>query len=122
MYVLFLNDFEVCEEVVEDLGGRVVRTEGLHQGDFVNLASDAETVVADHGAAMFNLLLWNTKNVVEIAAEDWWTSCFLALSKALGIESHTVLRPALHSPEELRALLQQACQPEKQPVLSQVAP
>ena len=94
---------DMVEAIVRDLGGDVVRTEGMSFADFGRLASRADTVVADHGAALFNLLQWRTRSVVELVADDWWITCFLAFSKASGVERHVVLRPTLHDDDALTA-------------------
>ena len=100
---------ELIERTIREMGGTVVRTEGLLFDDFARYASRAETVVADHGAALYNLLQWNTRNVVEIAAEDWWLCCFLSLSTALGVERHTIIRAGLYDDAALVERLQAAC-------------
>lgn len=82
---------ESISEIVEELGGKVVHTGSLGYDDFMALADDAETVIADHGAAMFNLVGWQTRSVIELAAENWWDGCFVFLSAALKIKRHEVL-------------------------------
>ncbi len=82
---------DIVAEIVEELGGRVVQTGTFGYEDFLALAEDAETVIADHGAAMFNMVYWRTKSVLELVPDNWWDGCFVFLSAALKIRHHEVL-------------------------------
>lgn len=75
-------------EIVSELGGRTVLTEGMGMDDFRELASEAETVIADHGAAIFNILQWRPKRVIEIVTNNWWDSSPLFVSRAMGVQLH----------------------------------
>jgi hypothetical protein len=77
--------------IVRSLGGKVVVTQKTTYEEYCALAIDAETVIADHGGAMFNLLNWNTKNVIELFSDNWWTNCFLFLSKPLGVSNYALV-------------------------------
>lgn len=90
-------------KVVRSLGGQVVDTEGLYFEDFQRLAGEAETVIADHGAAMFNALLWRPRQVIELVPDDWWSPCFVVLSQHLGVERHITLN--VESRPDLEAAL-----------------
>lgn len=79
---------ECVEKVIQAFGGQTVKTDGLGIEDFLQLGERAEIIVADHGAAMFNILHWNAKHVIEIVPDDWWSRCFVILSNACGVESH----------------------------------
>lgn len=96
---------EVARAAVEDLGGIVVETEGLNIDDFRALAAYAETVVADHGAAMFNILHWNTRNIVEIVSDNWWSNCFVVLGVACGVNNYAIVRCDARPENETRRLI-----------------
>lgn len=83
---------EIISKSVESMGGQVIATGGMTFGDFSPLGHSADTVVADHGAAMFNLVQWNTRHVIELVSDSWWHDCFLFLSDACGVKKHTLLR------------------------------
>ncbi len=91
--------------IVEDLGGKVVVTEGMMREDFAVLAGEAESVIADHGAAMFNILQWNTRNIIELVTDNWWSKCFVFLGTSCGVANHALVRTDGRSAAELRALL-----------------
>lgn len=97
---------EVIEKIVSTLGGRVVYTDGMTRDDFATLASEAETVVADHGAALFNILQWKPRNLVEIVADNWWSRCFVFLGTSCGVSNHAVVRCDERSDAELSAILE----------------
>ena len=78
--------------IMSNLGVRVVRTRETSLDQYRELASEAETVIADHGAAMCNMLFWNTKYIIECFTDDWWTNCFLMLARALGVQRHALVR------------------------------
>lgn len=75
-----------------DLGATIIRARDTSLDQYRALASEAETVVADHGAAMCNILFWNTKYIIECFTDDWWSNCFLMLASALGVQHHALVR------------------------------
>lgn len=77
--------------VMEDLGIRVVRAASTTFEEYRSLATSAETVIADHGAAMCNLAFWGTKNVVELYSNTWWSAYFVFLGKALGVSNYALV-------------------------------
>lgn len=83
---------KLTADIMEELGAKVVLAQQTTYEEYRALAEEAETVIADHGAAMCNLLFWNTKNVIELFSDQWWTSCFLFLAKALGISNYALIR------------------------------
>jgi hypothetical protein len=97
---------EMIAGIVASLGGKVVVTNGMARQDFSELASDAETVIADHGAALFNILQWNTRNLVEIVTDSWWSRCFVFLGTSCGVANHAVVRCDGRDRAELQAILQ----------------
>jgi hypothetical protein len=75
----------VTEAAMALAGVRVVRTASYAYQDYLDLAMDAETVFADHGGALGNIMHWRTKRVIEFFAPNFWTSAFLFLADSLGI-------------------------------------
>ena len=70
--------------------------------EYRELAAEAETVVADHGAAMCNLVFWNTKYIIELFTDAWWDNCFLMLATALGVQRHALVRVNNTTRENIR--------------------
>jgi capsular polysaccharide biosynthesis protein len=81
-------------EMLEPLGARIVRARDTSQDEFGALAGEAETVIADHGAAMFNMLFWQPKRVIELFSDHFWTSCFLFLGRAMDVPEYRLIRVA----------------------------
>lgn len=94
---------DVIAEAVRAMGGTVAETAVMRFEDFTPLAEAAETVVADHGAAMFNMMQWRPRNVVEIVTDSWWSPCFVVLGLACDVREHVVLRSDEGSDEALKA-------------------
>lgn len=78
---------QLAADVLQELGAKVVLTKTTTLEEYRDLADQAETVVADFGSALLNLLLWNTKNVIVLFTDDWWDGCALFIAKALGISN-----------------------------------
>jgi hypothetical protein len=93
---------ELTAGIMTELGARVVLARQTSYEEYLALAEEAETVIADHGSAMCNLLFWNTRNVIELFNEQWWNGCFLFLAKALGIENYALIRVDNIDRSELR--------------------
>jgi Glycosyltransferase 61 len=93
---------ETISTIMSNLGVRVVRTRETSLDQYRELAPEAETVIADHGAAMCNLLFWNTKYIIECFTDDWWTNCFLMLARALGIQCHALVRVSNTAADNIR--------------------
>jgi capsular polysaccharide biosynthesis protein len=96
---------ETIARIVADLGGKVVVTEGMRREDFAALAEDADCVIADHGAALFNILQWNTRGIIELVTDNWWSKCFVFLATSCGVENHALVRSDGRGEAELRAVL-----------------
>lgn len=82
---------EIIAQILAELGATIVLTGETGPEEYMDLASQAETVIADHGAAMYNLIYWKTQNLIELFSNDWWSSCFLSFGKALGIENYSLV-------------------------------
>lgn len=78
--------------LVASLGGRTLKTQQLGLKDFVNARTEAETVVADHGSAMVNLQLWETKNVIELVTDGWWDPSMMSVAKSSGVRNYAIVR------------------------------
>ncbi len=94
-------------EIVRALGGQVVDTSQVGFAEYVSLATKADIVIADHGAALMNLMLWRSSAVIEIVDDKWWSSCFVYLSSACGSKYHGVMRHAGRTKSELEQVLGQ---------------
>ncbi len=82
---------EMIAELVNEMGGRVVFTNRTSIDEYRSLAAEAETVLADHGAAMCNLVFWNTQRVIEFFSDSWWTPYYIFYCNALGIADHSLV-------------------------------
>ncbi|WP_198133224.1 glycosyltransferase 61 family protein [Roseobacter sp. AzwK-3b] len=77
--------------IVRRLGGEVFDTRYASPEAFARIALRAETVIADQGSAIFGVLQWQTKNLIEITTENWWHNANLFFAHASGIENYAVL-------------------------------
>lgn len=89
-------------QLVHERGGMVVRTGEMSYEQTINLAANAETVIADHGAALCNLLFWRPKRVIELVTDNWWNNCFLFLAKAVDVQEFVVLRSDHRTDDEIK--------------------
>ncbi|MEL6519174.1 MAG: hypothetical protein AAFQ39_15770 [Pseudomonadota bacterium] len=96
---------EATGRIVEDLGGRVVETAKCDFDDFGALAPGADIIIADHGSALFNMLQWRTRAVIEIVSDDWWDPNFTFFGVSMGIEDHVTIRGDGLSEDALREKL-----------------
>ena len=83
---------EQTGRIVEALGGTVVETAKTDFDGFTLLAPQADIVIADHGSALFNMLQWRTRAVIEIVSDDWWDPNFTFFGVAMGVEDHVTIR------------------------------
>ncbi len=83
------------EEMVKLRGGRIIRTYGATLEEYADAAIDAETVIFDHGSAIYNALGWPVGRAIEIASDTWWNNAFLMMANAAGIEDYTIIRSDL---------------------------
>ncbi len=96
---------ETTAEIMAELGAKTVLARETSQEQYAALAGEAETVVADHGSAICNLLFWDTRNVIELFSEGWWNSYFLFLAKGAGVENYAMIRVDDLDRSELRRRL-----------------
>ena len=81
---------EEISKVIRDLGGTVFDTQQASPERFSELATEAETVVADQGSAIFGVLQWKTRNLIEITTDRWWHNSNLFFSRASGVQNYFV--------------------------------
>lgn len=77
--------------VVRDLGGEVFDTRSASPEAFQEIAMKTETIIADQGSAIFGVLQWQTKNLIEVTTEEWWHSANLFFAVASGVENYAIL-------------------------------
>lgn len=78
--------------LVEALGGRTLLTARLSPQDYIDAGDFVETVVADHGSAMVNLLFWNCRNVIEVATDGWWGPGMMSLARSCGVRNYAIVK------------------------------
>ncbi|MFO1089318.1 MAG: hypothetical protein U1E46_07025 [Hyphomicrobiales bacterium] len=78
--------------LVQSLGGQTLSTHALGPSDYKAARHEAETVIADHGSAMLNLLYWQTKSVIELVTDGWWGPGMMSLAKACGVRNYAIVR------------------------------
>ena len=96
---------EVIEEVVRTLGGRVIRTAEASREDYAAAANDAETVIFDHGSAIYNAISWPVQRMIEVASDSWWNNSFLMMAHAVGLDDYTIIRGDLGEDHVRRRLI-----------------
>lgn len=80
--------FKDIAAVMEAVGARIVDTDDLDFDDWLALGAEAEVVVAEHGAALFNMMYWRPRCVIEFFSGRWWNNSFLFVGDAVGVERH----------------------------------
>lgn len=82
---------ETVAAIVESLGGFVFDARHASPEKFNAMAPQMETVIADQGSALFGVMHWRTKNVIELTRRDWWHSANLFIAKASGVQNYAVI-------------------------------
>lgn len=99
----------LVEEIVRRRGGRVLRTCEATLEDYLSAASDAETLLFDHGSAAYNMVYWRPRRIIEFVSDDWWLNAFLFFADASGVDDYSILRTDLADvADRLDALLDAA--------------
>lgn len=93
---------DVIGKIVEELGGRVIDTNGKNREYYREIADQADIVIADHGGAIFNIMEWKPRVIIEIVEDGWWNACFVFLSAACGATYHGIIRSSYRSESDLR--------------------
>jgi capsular polysaccharide biosynthesis protein len=83
-------DNDLIEAAMAAAGIQVVRTAGLSLEGYLAHAASAETVFFDHGSAIYNMLHWQTRRLVELFTPAYWDASFLIFADALGINDYHV--------------------------------
>lgn len=76
--------------IIKQLGGSVLLTAKADLADYIAAADQAETVVADFGSAILNLLYWKTRRLIIVYSPEWLDVAPFFLAKGLGV-AQTVL-------------------------------
>lgn len=82
---------EDVARIVESLGGVVFDTRHASPEKFNTLAPQMETVIADQGSALFGVMHSQTKNVIELAEDDWWHNANLFIANGAGVKNYAVI-------------------------------
>lgn len=82
---------ETVAKIVEDLGGFVFDARYASPDKFNDMAPQMETVIGDQGSALFGVMHWRTKTVIELTRRDWWHNANLSIAKAAGVENYAVI-------------------------------
>lgn len=85
----------LIEALVEARGGRILLTATASKADYEMAAEFSETLIFDHGSAIYNTIGWPVRRIVEIVNDGWWNNAFLMLADAIGIQDITLLRAGL---------------------------
>jgi hypothetical protein len=93
---------DIIGKIVEELGGRVIDTNGKDRNYYQNIATEADIVIADHGGALFHIMEWKPRVVIEMIEDGWWWPCFPFLSAACGAVYHGIIRSSQRSESDLR--------------------
>ncbi|WDI32392.1 hypothetical protein PUV54_04190 [Hyphococcus flavus] len=93
---------EDVADIVRSLGGEVFDTRGASPEAFNVLASKMETVIADQGSAVFGVMHSQTKNVIELAQDDWWHNANLFIANGAGVQNYAVIHIYNKTRDDLR--------------------
>lgn len=102
---------DVVERVVAAHGGRVVETVRATPEDYLSIAGEAETVIFDHGSAIYNALHWRPRRLIEIVSDNWWNNAFLMLGDAMGVDDYTIIRGSLDAAHVAKRLEEALARP-----------
>ena len=97
---------EAVAEIIKSLDGFVIDAREASPEKFNEIADKTETVVADQGSALFGVMHWKTKNIVELTRRDWWHSANLFIAKASGVANYAVVAIDGLSDAALRARIE----------------
>ncbi len=82
---------EAVAKIIKSVGGVVFDAREASPDKFNDIAAQTETVIADQGSALFGVMHWRTKNVIELTRRDWWHSANLFIAKASGVRNYAVI-------------------------------
>ena len=98
----------LIEALVRRRGGVVLRTSQASYEDYLNAASEAETVLFDHGSAGYNMVYWRSRRVIELVSDAWWMNSFLFFADALGIRDYSLICSDRGSPDDVASRIERA--------------
>ncbi|HEY0009579.1 MAG TPA: glycosyltransferase family 61 protein [Tepidisphaeraceae bacterium] len=81
---------EILEAVLARRGATIVRCKQTNAAGYEALRHKADIVIADHGAALSNLLRWNPSTVIELVTTHW-TNCFLLMIAHMNINRYGII-------------------------------
>ena len=93
---------EEVARIVKSVGGDVFDTRDASPEKFDALAPEMETVIADQGSALFGVMHAQTRNVIELAEDDWWHSANLFIANGSGVQNYAVIHINNKSATQLR--------------------
>lgn len=82
---------ETVARIVQSLGGAVFDARNASPEKFNALAPEMETVIADQGSALFGVMHAQTKNVIELAEDNWWHNANLFIANGAGVQNYAVI-------------------------------
>ncbi len=82
---------EATARIVSSLGGEVFDTSHASPAKFDQLAAGMETVIADQGSALFGVMHSRTRNIIELAQDDWWHNANLFIANGSGVANYAVI-------------------------------
>ncbi|WP_428407725.1 hypothetical protein [Hyphococcus sp.] len=117
--ILYLGRFDTVSEaaqrvypsqevarIVESLGGKVFDARNASPSAFNELAPQMETVIADQGSAVFGVMHAQTKNLIELAEDDWWHNANLFIANGAGVKNYAVIHIYNKTEADLRARIE----------------
>ena len=117
--ILYLGRFDTVSEaaqrvypsqevarIVESLGGKAFDTRNASPALFNELAPQMETVIADQGSAVFGVMHSQTKNLIELAEDDWWHNANLFIANGAGVKNYAVIHIYNKTEADLRARIE----------------
>ncbi|GJL92584.1 hypothetical protein [Hyphococcus sp.] len=78
-------------QIVTSLGGEVFDARQSSPEQFNAIGAKMETVIGDQGSALFGVMHWRTKNVIELTRRDWWHNANLFIANGSGVENYAVI-------------------------------
>ncbi len=82
----------IVEDIVRQRGGLVLRTGSAALEDYLNASTQVETLLFDHGSAVYNMVYWQPRRIIEFGSDDWWMNSFLFFTNAADVKDYTIIR------------------------------
>ncbi|MEO8315185.1 MAG: hypothetical protein ABI645_10355 [Pseudomonadota bacterium] len=82
---------EEMATLVKRLGGMVVRADTLSPQHAETLADNVETVIADAGSGLLNIMYWKPRNIIELVVDNWWVNVDLFVADACGVKNFALI-------------------------------